>query len=67
MPWFHCEAELISRKEIESLCARLLEEARARLGRDFQASPAASSGSDPRTQWFRMDYGNSLPAPGGNL
>ena len=36
MPWFHCEAELISRKEIESLCARLLEEARARLGRTFR-------------------------------
>jgi nickel-dependent lactate racemase len=36
MPWFHCEAELISRKEIASLGARLLEEARARLGRTFR-------------------------------
>ena len=36
MPWFHCEAELISRSEVESLCARLLEEARVRLGCDFR-------------------------------
>jgi nickel-dependent lactate racemase len=31
MPWFHCEAKLISRAEVELLCARLLEEARVRL------------------------------------
>ena len=36
MPWFHCEAEVISRSEVESLCARLLEEARMRLGCDFR-------------------------------
>jgi nickel-dependent lactate racemase len=36
MPWFHCEADLISRSEVESLCAQLLEEARVRLGCDFR-------------------------------
>ena len=36
MPWFHREAEQISRTEVESLCARLLEEARVRLGCDFR-------------------------------
>jgi nickel-dependent lactate racemase len=36
MPWFHREAEQISRTEVESLCARLLEEARVRLSCDFR-------------------------------
>jgi nickel-dependent lactate racemase len=36
MPWFHCESEVISRAEVELLCARLLEEARVRLGCDFR-------------------------------
>ena len=36
MPWYHCEAELISRKEVESICVRLLDEARLRLGCDFR-------------------------------
>ncbi len=36
MPWFYCEAAVISRSEVESLCAQLLEEARTRLGCDFR-------------------------------
>ena len=36
MPWFHCEAEVICRAEVELLCARLLDEARVRLGCDFR-------------------------------
>ena len=36
MLWFHCEADLISRTRVESLCVQLLEEARVRLGCDFR-------------------------------
>jgi nickel-dependent lactate racemase len=36
MPWFHCEADLISRREVESICIRLLDEARMRLSCDFR-------------------------------
>jgi nickel-dependent lactate racemase len=36
MPWFHHEASLITRQEIEAMCQRLLDEARARLGCDFR-------------------------------
>jgi nickel-dependent lactate racemase len=36
MPWFHHEAPSISRSEVESLCQRLLDEARARLKCDFR-------------------------------
>lgn len=36
MPWFHQEADSISRPEVEALCARLLEEARDRLKCDFR-------------------------------
>ena len=36
MPWFHYEAEAISRREVESLCVRLLDDACVRLGCDFQ-------------------------------
>jgi nickel-dependent lactate racemase len=36
MPWFYFEAASISRPEVESMCARLLDEARVRLGCDFR-------------------------------
>jgi nickel-dependent lactate racemase len=36
MPWFTLQAEAISRAEIEECCRRLLDEARARLARDFR-------------------------------
>src|SRR5688572_14401469 len=36
MPWFHEQAEAISRKRVEELCQRLLDEARTRLGVDFK-------------------------------
>ncbi len=36
MPWFYQEGHALSRSEIESLCQRLLDEARDRLGCDFR-------------------------------
>lgn len=36
MPWFYHEASHITRPEIEAMCQRLLDEARARLGCDFR-------------------------------
>src|SRR3954470_3754917 len=36
MPWFHEQADAISRKKVEELCGRLLEEARSRLKVDFR-------------------------------
>ena len=36
MPWFHHEAPSIARKDIESHCQKLLDEARERLGCDFR-------------------------------
>lgn len=36
MPWFHHEAASISRPEVESMCAQLLDEARSRLKCDFR-------------------------------
>lgn len=36
MPWFHHEAASISRPEVESMCAQLLDEARSRLKCDFK-------------------------------
>lgn len=36
MPWFHREAPSISRSDIESICARLLDEARERLRCKFR-------------------------------
>ena len=36
MPWFHLQAESISRAEIEMACQRLLDEARARITKDFR-------------------------------
>lgn len=36
MPWFHHEAPVISRPEIEAMCQRLLDEARDRLGSAFR-------------------------------
>jgi len=36
MPWFFHEAPAISRSETESMCQRLLDEARERLGCDFR-------------------------------
>jgi nickel-dependent lactate racemase len=36
MPWFHHEASLITRAEIEAMCQRLLDEGRSRLGCDLR-------------------------------
>lgn len=36
MPWFHHEAPAISRPEVETLCARLIDEARKRINRDLK-------------------------------
>ena len=36
MPWFHHEAPVISRPEIEAMCQRLLDEAGDRLGSAFR-------------------------------
>ena len=36
MPWFHNEAPIITRPEIEALCQRLLDESQTRLGCDFR-------------------------------
>ena len=36
MPWFHSEAPSLSRPEIETLCQRLLDESRDRLGCEFR-------------------------------
>jgi len=36
MPWFTQEAESISRKDVEQLCQRLLDEAHARITKDFR-------------------------------
>ena len=32
MPWFHKEADSISRPEVEAMCKQLLDEAKKRLG-----------------------------------
>ena len=36
MPWFQLQAESIPRAEIEQACVRLLDEARARIAKDFR-------------------------------
>lgn len=36
MPWFHHEADSISRTQIEAICQRLLDEAKSRLECDFR-------------------------------
>lgn len=36
MPWFHQEADNISRKEMEAHCVRMLDEAKSRLNCDFK-------------------------------